>query len=1051
VAGLTFVNQVGAVEGMNQAAPGTLIPESFVRWSQDVLFDRAGLMRRRGPFNKFKMLNNDTTTNTDGLFTYAISGVTDERVLSVLSTYDPTGDERIGMLVDSYNKTSNTRETLLRVFDKTFRFLGYEKLPFVVTPLSIVSHKPALGGGLWVSICDDPSDADTHYQFFWRGGYSSTRTGAGTFSSVTGTFTNEAVTNLSVEHKGLSDDITISSTTNVSKGQFVYATTSSNDYYIGTIKEINASIITLDKRPFLWDPNTDNNHSVVFTNAAATSSTSVVTVTLSSAVVFEVGDVVYLTSASNANYNNLTATITAVPPTTATNTFTFSTTFNRGTASDITVHMNNDLIHLDRTDIPLKFVSVRPYVHVHGRGLLTINDGDTTDVISGDAGSSAEGHWQAASVKDYNVYRSSDNLYLGKVKTITNNNTLDLWSDSGIKLEGEEYVMRSTDPTNLITDYCVGSSDNNIMNFAGLYTAIYAGYQWYGNFGQDDENTNRVVFSAPHDREAVDLSRDAADSIIFPGKSSFRGLGSSSAGLLVFLEDRTYILRGNDRTNFSVEQLVPEGCLCASSIVEYGGGVFWAGKSGIMFFDGSSVRNLTKDNLGLYYTDSLDVFNPSQDRVLGFMHKNNLIMHYTSWNSPFDPVRYEPIYADAWDTTDGLKGADGNKRPWDEFDPDFDYDDFFTENNTPIFWDRKILNNPEESSTTGVGFTWQGAPTTYTVTNKVLTSNVATLTIAAHPFLVNDKIWVSGVDSTFNGQYTVTGITSTTVSYAKVASNVISQAATGTISKSRITWEATINPYKWGPLRSYTSLTFAIYTPTNALTTLSNLDLRGVTNIETLYGLKTIVGVNSVENISGTNRLRARLIDIHPVFDTNTNGEDDLLVEKINIPDTDIVKGPDFYLQTKHFTVGDPILRKWFQRIMLSMLLYDGAIRMDLVDDDDNDSVDINKKKHKYWEIFTEKGYDWTYLTDIQLPKLVSPNRASWENVENTVTYWDELFTADFNRYSKRISWRKASVGFRLYQLNNYKKPYNGVVTRPYRVEMQGFSIGFKPLRQGRI
>jgi hypothetical protein len=36
-------------------------------------------------------------------------------------------------------------------------------------------------------------------------------------------------------------------------------------------------------------------------------------------------------------------------------------------------------------------------------------------------------------------------------------------------------------------------------------------------------------------------------------------------------------------------------------------------------------------------------------------------------------------------------------------------------------------------------------------------------------------------------------------------------------------------------------------------------------------------------------------------------------------------------------------------------------------------------------------------------------------------------------------------------QLNDYKKPFNGVVTTPNRVEMQGFSIGFKPLRQGRI
>ena len=973
MAGLTFVNQVGAVEGMNQAAPGTLIPESFVRWSQDVLFDRAGLMRRRGPFSKFKMLNNNTTTNTDGLFTYAISGVTDERILSVLSTYDPTGDERIGMLVDSYNKTSNTRETLLRVFDKTFRFLGYEKLPFAVTPLSIVSHKPALGGGLWVSIVDDPSNASTHYQFFWRGGYSFKT------SSITGNFaTPEAVTGVSSEHVGLSKNITVSTTTGLSVGQFVYATYSSANYYIGTVKSINGSVVQLEKRPFIWDPTITNNHGVFAINTIATSggggavswdsSTKVCTITTVNDMLYEVNDRVKITVTSGSTVlNGNTYSITAVNPTAKT--FSFISPTNPGNPLG-TVDQDESLDVINRTSVPLKFVSIRPYTHFHGRGLLTIADTDNSTILSGTAGTSADGHWQAANVTSYNVYRSSDNFYIGKIKSVSNNYTATLWSDTGIKLEGEEYIMRSTDPTNLTTDYCVGSSDNTIMNFAGLYTAIYAGYQWYGNFGQDDENTNRVVFSAAHDREAVDLSRDAADSIIFPGKSSFRGLGASSAGLLVFLEDRTYILRGNDRTNFSVEQLVPEGCLCASSIVEYGGGVFWAGKSGIMFFDGSSVRNLTKDNLGLYYTDSLDVFNPTQDRVIGFMHKNNLIMHYTSWNSPFDPIRYEPIYAADWQNTPGI--AD---RGWDEFDPDFDYDDFFTQNNTPIFWDRKILNNPEESSSTGEGFKW------------------------------ND----------------------------------------GT------NWETTINTYKWGPLRTYTSLTFCIYTPTNALTTFSNFDVRGVTNIETLYGLKTIVGVNSVENISGTNRLRARLIDIHPVFDTNTNGEDDLLVEKINIPDTDIVKGPDFYLQTKHFTVGDPILRKWFQRIMLSMLLYDGAIRMDLVDDDDNDSVDINKKKHKYWEIFTEKGYDWVYLTDIELPKLVSPNKASWKNVEDTVTYWDELFTTDFNRYSKRVSWRKASVGFRLYQLNKYKKPYNGVVTRPYRVEMQGFSVGFKPLRQGRI
>lgn len=972
MAGLTFVNQVGAVEGMNQAAPGTLIPESFVRWSQDVLFDRAGLMRRRGPFDKFKMYNNNGTENTTA---FVESGANNERVLGVFSTYDPNGLPRVAMIINS--TTGSTTITIIRVFDNQFKFLGQETLmggAVDVENLSVVSAKPALGGGLWISFAGDPANPDTHYQLFWRGGYGKD------VSGKTGTFTVTAgADGFEIEHGVIDETITMSSVSGLAKGMFVFASLSGSDYYIGTIKDINTltSVVTLEKKPFVWDPSVDNSHGALKSIATSTSNSTDIIFTMVDTPVFVANDVIVV--AGSTKYNGIfkitnvdlstkqitvSKTVGAIPVNTET-----------GSGSGGTMRMDKDLKSLDVTDVVLKFTSVRPYLHMHGRGLMTIEDPDDSTILSGSVGTSGEGHWRSASVVGWNIYRASDNAFIGKVNTITDNETLATHSDPGLVMAGDEYVMM------LPTGVNIGSTDNDIIvdnreasEFAGLYTAVYAGYQWYGNFAKDDENTNRVVFSAPHEREAVDLSKDSADSIIFPGKSQFRGLGASSAGLLVFLEDRTYILRGNDRTNFSVEQLVPDGCLCASSIVEYGGGVFWAAKAGIMFFDGASVRNLTKDNLGLYYTDSLDVFNPEQDRVIGFVHKDNLIMHYTSWKSPFDPVRYEPIYAADWQNTEGI--AD---RAWDEFDSDFDYDDFFTQNNTPIFWDRKILNNPEESASTGLGFKW------------------------------ND----------------------------------------GT------NWEATTSIYKWGPLRKNTSMTFCLYLPTNAITTLGNMDYRGIATIETTNGLKTIVGVNSVEDViesgNSVTRLRTRLIDIHPVFDTNTNGTDDLLIEKINIPYADLVLGPDFYLQTKHFTVGDPILRKWFQRIMISMLLYDGAIRMDLVDDDDNDEVDINKKKHKYWEIFTETGYDWDYLTDIQFPKIVSPNKASWGRVEDALYLWDELFTSDFNRYSKRFAWRKPSIGFRLYQLNDYKKPFNGVVTTPNRVEIQGFSVGFKPMRAGRV
>ena len=77
-----------------------------------------------------------------------------------------------------------------------------------------------------------------------------------------------------------------------------------------------------------------------------------------------------------------------------------------------------------------------------------------------------------------------------------------------------------------------------------------------------------------------------------------------------------------------------------------------------------------------------------------------------------------------------------------------------------------------------------GIGTTVSVTNKELTSNVATLTTAvAHGLGVGQVVTVSGVDATFNGTYTITVVGSTTTfSYAKTATNVASAAATGTVT-----------------------------------------------------------------------------------------------------------------------------------------------------------------------------------------------------------------------------------------------------------------------------
>jgi hypothetical protein len=74
------------------------------------------------------------------------------------------------------------------------------------------------------------------------------------------------------------------------------------------------------------------------------------------------------------------------------------------------------------------------------------------------------------------------------------------------------------------------------------------------------------------------------------------------------------------------------------------------------------------------------------------------------------------------------------------------------------------------------------------VSNKSLTSNVATLTTsAAHGFEIGQTVTVAGVDATFNGTYLITNKTTNTFTYAKTATDVASTAVSpvGTAVRQR--------------------------------------------------------------------------------------------------------------------------------------------------------------------------------------------------------------------------------------------------------------------------
>lgn len=108
----------------------------------------------------------------------------------------------------------------------------------------------------------------------------------------------------------------------------------------------------------------------------------------------------------------------------------------------------------------------------------------------------------------------------------------------------------------------------------------------------------------------------------------------------------------------------------------------------------------------------------------------------------------------------------------------------FMEITGPIVGDATIYNETSDELFTIVD-PLRGTETR-TISNKALTSNVATLTTsAAHTLQINDIVTISGVDSTFNGEYSITDIpSSTTFSYLKTAGNVASTGSSGSAART---------------------------------------------------------------------------------------------------------------------------------------------------------------------------------------------------------------------------------------------------------------------------
>jgi hypothetical protein len=238
---------------------------------------------------------------------------------------------------------------------------------------------------------------------------------------------------------------------------------------------------------------------------------------------------------------------------------------------------------------------------------------------------------QSVNSGTWQLYRASDFAFVGKVASVTNDSTLVLTANAAAALANERYVLLRVDGDYSINTQAVSGRK------VGFLTALYSSRQWFANLGQQYETTSRVWFSDTSDPEAVDLSPFDGDFIDVASTTGvntpIKALMPAYNALLIIKDTETFGVYGASKSQFQVRKIEDDGTLSGMSVQPYGGGVVWAGRDGIYYYDGIQANNITVDSLGDYYKNAVRSFDPTSYRMWSMLDRD----HYFLFIERFDP------------------------------------------------------------------------------------------------------------------------------------------------------------------------------------------------------------------------------------------------------------------------------------------------------------------------------------------------------------------------------------------------------------------------------
>jgi hypothetical protein len=279
------------------------------------------------------------------------------------------------------------------------------------------------------------------------------------------------------------------------------------------------------------------------------------------------------------------------------------------------------------------FQALRGFAPKVGVGYITVDTSSAT-VTGGKTKFSSDG----LSTGTWQIYRARDMAFVGKVLSVTTEISLTLAANAAVAMAEDKYIAIRAD-----ADFSISTTASTQK--VGFLNATYAGRQWFANNGAVLDKTTRLWFSDINDPEITDLADFDGDWDDVTSSSTvnepIRAIASANSGLVILKENETYLVTGNSPASFSPRKLEDDGTLSGMSVQQYGGGVIWAGREGIHFFDGQTAQNLTSDpvrpKLGDYWKNSIRTFDPATYRMYSMINRDHYFL-FVEKISPTVPV-----------------------------------------------------------------------------------------------------------------------------------------------------------------------------------------------------------------------------------------------------------------------------------------------------------------------------------------------------------------------------------------------------------------------------